>query len=152
MTEPRPQAVDGEVWPGRTTVRVRYGETDQMGVVHHKVYLDYFERGRTEMLRAHGLPYAELERGGHLLPVAEAQIKYRSPARYDDLLEVQTRVLRVRGADLQLGYRIVRPEDGRVLALGSTTLACIDRDGRVRRLPAELRALLNELADARKGA
>lgn len=135
-----------EAWPGHTLVRVRYGETDQMGVVHHKVYLDYFEVARTELLRSHGQPYLDLERQGFMLPVVEAHVHYKQPARYDDQLEVLTRVERVRAADLRLGYRLQRGQDGTLLATAEITLACIGVSGRVRRLPQPLRQLLLSLS------
>ncbi len=134
-----------EHWPGQTLVRVRYGETDQMGVVHHKVYLDYFEVARTELLRSHGLPYVELESSGFMLPVVDAHVRYKQPARYDEQLEVLTRVERVRAADLRLGYRLQRKEDGALLATAEITLACTGQTGRVRRLPQQLRQLLLSL-------
>lgn len=74
-----------------TTVRVRYADTDKMKVVYNGVYLEYFEVGRTEMLRACGIPYAELEQHGYLLPVLEASVRYKSPALYDDLLDIEAR-------------------------------------------------------------
>ncbi len=118
-----------------TTVRVRYGETDQMGCVYHARYLDYFEVGRTELLRSRGLTYRELEAQGILLPVVEATVRYHEPARYDDLLTLRTAVVKVGGASSDFRYELLRERALR--AEGTTRLACLDRaTGRPRRLPA----------------
>ncbi len=120
-----------------TSLRVIYGDTDQMGVVYYANYLRYFEAGRNEFIRARGLRYRDFEeRFGLRLPVAEAQVSYRVPARYDDLLTVETSLAEVKRASARFGYRIVR--DGEVLATGHTTHACVDLEGRIRRLPQDL--------------
>jgi acyl-CoA thioester hydrolase len=125
----------------RTDIRVIYGDTDQMGVVYYANYLRFFEAGRNEFIRARGLRYRDFEtRFGLRLPVAEAQVSYRVPARYDDLLTVETSLAEMKRASARFGYRIVR--DGDVLATGHTVHACVDLDGRVRRMPAELLARL----------
>jgi acyl-CoA thioester hydrolase len=121
----------------RTEVRVIYGDTDQMGVVYYANYLRYFEVGRSEFIRAKGLRYRDFEaRFGFLLPVVEAGVKYLSPARYDDVLSVETSLAELGRASARFGYRIVR-EDG-VLATGFTVHACVDGQGRIQRLPEEL--------------
>jgi acyl-CoA thioester hydrolase len=94
-----------------TSLRVRYADTDQMGVVYYATYLVYFEIGRTELLRACGIPYAELEAHGYLLPVLEAQIHYHTPARYDDLLQVRTRYVPRYSPTLRLDYEIWRQSE-----------------------------------------
>ena len=120
-----------------TSLRVIYGDTDQMGVVYYTNYLRYFEAGRNEFIRARGLRYRDFEeRFGLRLPVAEAQVSYRVPARYDDLLTVETSLAEVKRASARFGYRIVR--GGEVLATGHTTHACVDLEGRIRRLPQDL--------------
>ncbi|MGK7313255.1 MAG: acyl-CoA thioesterase [Candidatus Longimicrobiales bacterium M2_2A_002] len=120
-----------------TTFRVRYGETDQMGVAYHPNYLVWCEIGRTELMRDLGLPYAELEAQGTLLAVAEASVRYGAAAHYDDLIEVETRVESVKSRAITFAYEIHRVEpDPDRLARASTTLISIDRDGRPRRLPA----------------
>lgn len=86
--------------------RVRYADTDKMGIVYNGNYLRYFEIGRTEMLRAHGLPYAELEKEGYLLPVLEAHVIYKQPARYDDVLEIHTTYHAHRSPSLRIEYEI----------------------------------------------
>lgn len=126
------------------SLQVRYGETDQMGVVYHANYLVYFEEGRTRRMESLGLPYAELERRGFGLVVRKATLRFRSPARYAEQLTVRTRIERVRGASVSFEYQIVRPSDGVLLAEGSTELACVDlnQDARpVCMLPEGLRAL-----------
>ncbi|HSN91934.1 MAG TPA: thioesterase family protein [Anaeromyxobacteraceae bacterium] len=120
-----------------TCVRVIYGDTDQAGIVYYANYLRYFEAGRTEFIRAKGLRYRDFEeRYGLLLPVAEAKVTYRAPARYDDLLTVETTLVEARRASARFEYRIVR--DGEVVAVGHTIHACVGSDGRVRRLPGDL--------------
>jgi len=120
-----------------THVRVIYGDTDQAGIVYYANYLRYFEAGRTEFIRAKGLRYRDFEeRYGLLLPVAEAKATYRAPARYDDLLTVETTLVEARRASARFEYRIVR--DGEVVATGHTVHACVGADGRVRRLPGDL--------------
>jgi acyl-CoA thioester hydrolase len=116
------------------TIRVRYAETDRMGLVHHSNYLVYFEEGRTELLRAQGLAYRDLEDQGFLLVLTRAQVHYRSPARYDDLLTLRTTVVRTTTVKIEHRYELFR--DGQLLAEGQTTLASVDREGRVQRLPA----------------
>jgi len=122
-------------------VRVRYGETDQMGVVYHANYLLYFEMGRTELLRAAGLPYAELEKMGLFLVVVEAACRYRAGARYDETLDVLTRVERIGKATVSFVYEI-RGSDGRLCAEGRTELAAVDASKRPRRLPDDVLGLL----------
>jgi len=123
-------------------VRVRYAETDQMGVAHHASYLVWFEAGRTELIRKSGRSYAQLEEDGWLLVVVEAHCRYRQPARYDDALIVRTRVRDLGPARLSFGYELVRTADGVLLADGYTVHAAVDRTGRVRRLPDQIRRLL----------
>ncbi len=124
-----------------TDIRVIYGDTDQMGVVYYANYLRFMEAGRNEYIRAHGLRYREFEeRFGLRLPVAEAQVSYRVPARYDDLLTVETSLAEVKRASARFGYRIVRA--GEVVATGYTVHACVDLEGRIRRMPPELLARL----------
>jgi len=121
----------------RTEIRVIYGDTDQMGVVYYANYLRYFEAGRNEFIRAKGLRYRDFEaRFGMQLPVAEAGVVYRRPARYDDLIAVETSLADLRRASARFGYRVTR--EGELLATGFTVHACLDAQGRMRRLPAEV--------------
>jgi acyl-CoA thioester hydrolase len=131
--------------PHELQVQVRYGETDQMGVVHHANYLAYLEEGRTKMMAALGCSYAELERSGIGLPVRRVELRYRNPAHYEELLIVRTRVTGMRAASVTFEYEIERPADGVLIATGLTELACIGLDAQPRKvlpLPEELRRLL----------
>ena len=113
-------------------IRVRYSETDAMGVLHHSNYLSYFEMGRTELLRASGGSYREMEERGRFLVVTKVAVQYRSPARYDDLLVLATRLARISFAKLEHAYELRR--NGQLLTTAETTLACVDRDGKVQRM------------------
>jgi acyl-CoA thioester hydrolase len=119
---------------GEVSIRVRYAETDRMGLLHHSHYLVYFEQGRTELLRAGGLAYRDLEDQGCFLVLSRVCVRYRSPARYDDLLTLRTTVTRVTLVKIEHRYELLR--DGVLLAEGETTLACVDREGKVQALPA----------------
>jgi acyl-CoA thioester hydrolase len=122
-------------------VRVRYGETDQMGVVYHPNYLLYFETGRTELLRTAGLAYSELEKGGVFLVVTEASLTYRAAARYDEELQVVTTVDHVGKATIGFRYRVLGPS-GTLLVEGRTVLASVDAAKRPVRLPKAVSELL----------
>lgn len=120
-------------------IRVRYCETDRMGVAHHGSYVDWFEEARTEFMRRRGCSYREMEDGGLLLQVVDMQIRYRSPVTYDDEIEVDVEVVERKRAALTLGYAVRRAGGGGALvATGSTRLACVDREGGLRRLPPEV--------------
>ena len=105
-------------------LRVRFCETDLMGIVHHGNYLSYFEAGRVDWLRKRGVTYAEWAAHGQHLPVVEASLRYRAPARFDDVLVVETRLTELRTVSLRYDYRITR--ETTLLAEGSTRLACVD--------------------------
>ena len=117
-------------------LRVRYDEVDPMGFVHHSNYLRYFEIGRTELLRAAGGCYRDMEEAGHLVVVVRVDCRYRSPAKYDDLIQVTTRIEKVTVGKIIHEYVITRGETKLVDA--TVTLAVIDRDGRVQRVPESL--------------
>jgi len=125
-----------------STVRVRYAETDQMGVAWHGHYLAWFEVGRTDLLRREGVAYRDLENEGLRLPVIEAELRFLRPARYDDVLEIRTRVVEVRGARVRFDYEVHREGTEGPLATGATAHAASDTAGRARRLPETLRRLL----------
>jgi len=127
---------------GCTTVRVRYAETDQMGVAWHGEYLAWFEVGRTDLLRGCGCTYGELEAQGLRLPVIEVQARYLRPALYDDVLEIHTRLTDVGGARVSFDYEVHREGTDGPLATGSTSHAAIDLRGRPRRIPEDLRRRL----------
>jgi acyl-CoA thioester hydrolase len=122
---------------GEITIRVRYAETDRMGLLHHSNYLVYFEQGRTELLRQQGLAYKDLEDQGYLLVLTKVQVRYRRPARYDDVLTLRTIVARTSMVKIEHRYEMLR--DGELLAEGETTLGCIDREGKPQMLPEILR-------------
>lgn len=132
-----------ELHPGyRTlaTTRVRYAETDQMGVVYHSNYLIWCEIGRTDFLRHLGSTYADLERQGLKLAVADAQLRYHAPARYDDLIEIETWIERAQSRALTFGYEIFRAEPGprHRLVTASTRLVALDDEGAPCKLPPNL--------------
>ena len=125
-----------------STVRVRYAETDQMGIAHHAEYFAWFEVGRTDLLRQCGMTYRELEKDGLRLPVIEASARYHRPALYDDVLEVRTEVTAVSGARVSFTYEVRRDGTEGPLATGTTEHAAVDPGGRPRRLPEILRRSL----------
>ncbi len=117
-------------------LRVRYDECDPMGLVHHSRYLQYFEIGRTELLRASGGRYREMEAAGQFVVVVRVDCRYRSPARYDDLINVTTRIAKVSAAKIIHEYTITC--DDRTLVEATVTLGVIDREGKLQRVPQEL--------------
>ncbi len=114
-------------------LRVRYQETDPMGLLHHANYFTYFEIGRTELLRASGGNYRQMEQGGTLVVVVKAECRYRRPARYDDLLRLRTTIVRVSQAKIEHRYELFRDDD--CLAIGHVTLAVVDRSGKIQPVP-----------------
>lgn len=124
-----------------TELRVRYGETDQMGVVYHAEYLVWCEMGRTEYMRQLGQSYAALEEGGTILVVAEAALRYHAPARYDDIIRVETTLSDVRSRALTFEYVICHASTGTRLVTARTLLVALDRANRPVPLPIEMRAL-----------
>ena len=118
-------------------IRVRYVETDRMGLLHHSNYFVYFEMGRTELLRHRGGSYRDVEDGGHLLVLVDIGCKYKRPAYYDDLLTLRTSVERVTHVKIVHKYEVFR--NGLLLAEGHSTLACVDREGRPQALPDSLK-------------
>lgn len=130
-------------------VRVRYAETDQMGVVYYANYLVWFEVGRTDLLRSAGWSYREMEADGVSLPVIEAHCCYRESAKYDDELEVRTTGTTVSKVRVEFQYEVVRTRDQAMLATGSTVHASLDRNGRPCRMPERVRDLLAR-ADAER--
>src|SRR4029077_6329783 len=114
-------------------VRVRYAETDRMGLLHHSNYFVYFELARTEMLRPPGSSYGDIDDAGHFLVIVEIGCKFKRPAHYDDVLTLRTTVARVTHVKIVHHYEVLR--DGLLLAEGQSTLACVDREGRPQALP-----------------
>jgi acyl-CoA thioester hydrolase len=127
---------------GITKVRVRYPEVDRMGVAHHSHFLSWFEMGRTELLRGVGCSYAEMESQGVFMPVVEVSCRYRSPVRYDDLLEVETHLMEISGSRVTFDYRLRRQGEDALLAEARTVHATVNREGLVIRIPAAYRDLL----------
>jgi acyl-CoA thioester hydrolase len=128
-----------------TEVRVRYADTDQMGVVYYANYLIWFEMGRVELCRQKGLNYRELEKQSqHFLAVAEAECRYHSPAHYDDLILIKTRIELLRKRTISFLYQISRPSDNTLIASGRTVHVLIDRNGRPVSLTTEFSARLGE--------
>ena len=122
----------------RHEIRVRYGETDKMGVVHHSVYPLYFEEARTELMRAIGRSYRELEDDGFLLPLTDIGMRFLRGPRYDDVLILESRLVKVTKVRLNIEYRVYRKGDGLLLAEGFTHHASTNRDLKPRRLPEDV--------------
>jgi acyl-CoA thioester hydrolase len=116
-----------------TQIRVRYVETDAMGFLHHSRYLAYFEIGRTELFRAQGGNYREMEESGLFLVIARVECRYLNPARYDDVLTLRTTISRITPAKLEHDYELFRGDE--LLTTAHTLLACVDREGVIQRMP-----------------
>jgi acyl-CoA thioester hydrolase len=126
-----------------THIRVRYAETDKMGVVHHSNYLVWFELGRSEFCRAKGFSYRDMEdKDNAMMVVAESYCRYKSPAYYDDHLTIRTRIGELRSRTLRFIYEVFRAEDNRLLAEGETLHVVTDTNKKVRSLPETYKALL----------
>jgi acyl-CoA thioester hydrolase len=121
-------------------MRVRFCETDLMGIVHHGSYLVYFEAGRVEWLRRRGVTYRDWAEKGVHLPVVEAHLHYHAPSRFDDELDVETSLVKLGTVSLAFGYRITN--DGKLIADGSTRLGCIDAAHKLLRIPEDMKAVL----------
>ena len=135
---PKPEATAAR----STLLRVRYAETDRMGVVYYSNYLVWFEVGRTEWLRETGWSYREMELDGVSLPVIEAHCEYRQPARYDDEIEITTRAALLTPARIRFDYDVIRVRDKALAASGYTVHAALGGGGRPCRLPERVRSLL----------
>jgi acyl-CoA thioester hydrolase len=121
-------------------LRVRYAEVDAMGVLHHSRFWVYFEMGRTELLRRSGVSYRDLEARGVFFVVAKCSARFLAPARYDDLLTLTTRIVRMGAARIDHAYELKRPADGALLATAETAIACVDRQGAIIAIPDFIRA------------
>lgn len=121
---------------GEIQIRVRFSETDKMGVTWHGNYFSWFEMGRTELLREEGIAYKDLEKSGTMFAVVSAECSYKLPALYDDLLTLKTRIVRVTPIRIEHEYRLYR--DDLLLAVGKTTLASVDLQGRIKPIPENL--------------
>ncbi len=125
-----------------TSYRVIYGDTDQMGVAYYGNYLRWFEIGRTEFLRQTGIPYASIEQKGLRFPVTEVSCRYLRPARYDEEISIETTLASLGRVTLTFNYRILRQEDGTLMATGWTKHACVNEKGHVTKVPSALKATL----------
>ena len=130
-----------------TLVRVNYSETDQMGVAYHAQYLVWLDVARTEHLRGCGASYRDLETAGLRLAVSELAIRYRQPARFDDLVRVRCWVREVATRRVTFGYAVEHAEDGRLLATASVALLALDTSMALTRLPGDVRAMLHPIPD-----
>jgi acyl-CoA thioester hydrolase len=119
---------------GRHRIRVRYCETDRMGVAHHASYVAWLEEARTEWMRARGMTYRELEDSGVFLQVVDVHVVYKRSVTYDDIVHIETTLTERRRVAVTLGYTLTA-DDGGLVATATTTLACADRGGKLRRLP-----------------
>jgi len=141
------QPVENHHAIGETRVRVRYAETDQMGVVYHANYLVWFEVGRVELMRQRGLDYKRMEIDeGCWIAVVEVTARYKAPARYDDELIIQTVVRAVRGPIIRFGYKILRAADGLILCEGETVHVVLGRDMKRRSIPLKYAEILGAAA------
>ena len=132
-----------ETTVGEVRVRVRYPETDRMGVAWHGHYLTWFELGRTELMRSFGIAYGALEDEQKLFfPVIAADVRYRSSARYDEVLTIHTQVESTSRVRMRFAYRLTRDEDGQLLATGHTEHAVVGAEGRPTRMPDSVRQIL----------
>lgn len=122
--------------------RVRYDECDPMGFVHHSIYLQYFEMGRTELLRAVGGRYRSMEEAGQRVVVVHVDCKYRSPAEYDDLIQIHTKVKTISPAKIVHEYHVTRDEQ--LLVVAEVTMGMIDADGQLERIPDALIEMFSE--------
>lgn len=123
-------------------IRIYYEDTDSGGVVYHANYIKYLERARTEYFRSHGFLVAELAKNGFVFPVVRLEMDFKSPALHDDLLSVKTCPSKVAGSSVTLTQKIVRQSDNKLLAEGLVTLACISPAMKARRIPLEIRQML----------
>ncbi|HEX4446430.1 MAG TPA: acyl-CoA thioesterase [Polyangiaceae bacterium] len=139
-----PVALDPAAALSVVRVRVRFGETDLMGIVHHASYVHYMEVARIEWLRRRAVTYADWAAHGVHLPVVELSLKYRAPARFDDEIDVGVSLVEVGAASVRYDYRLVRAVDGVLLTEGSTRLACIDAELTLRRISPEIVEVLRQ--------
>ncbi|MGQ9614904.1 MAG: acyl-CoA thioesterase [Spirochaetota bacterium] len=124
-------------------LRVRYAETDQMGVAHHSCYFVWMEASRTELLRNIGISYREMERMGYFLPVKEAYCRYRSRVFYDDIVIVESELVNIGGASIKIAYRMyIKDRENKIFAEGYTLHPFTDKKGKVVKIPEFIRRLL----------
>ena len=134
--------------PHKTTIRVRYGDTDKMGFVYHANYFRWFEVGRSEMFRSLGIPYKSIESKGFFLPLSEIHCKFNGPSQYDDILLIETAIDTRYKAGMKFDYQIYSEDGAKRLANGYTKHACMDNNGRVVRPPKFLMDIIAKHSDA----
>ena len=125
-------------------IRVRYVETDQMGVAHHTSYFAWMEAARSELMRTNGMSYRNLEERGYFLPVREAHCRYRNSLKYEDIALIESELLEIGGASIKLGYRIFNKENGFSIADGYTIHPFTDKNGRIMKTPDFFRELFED--------
>jgi acyl-CoA thioester hydrolase len=130
-----------------TTFRVRYAETDQMGIVHHASYVVWLEEGRSHWMRSHGRSYAQFEAEGYLLAVTDLQARFHQAARYDQAVTVRCWIEQVRSRQIQFGYKIFSPETGDVFVSATTRHVCLNRAKQVINIPENWQAFLKQEQD-----
>ena len=130
-----------------TEYRVTYGDSDPFDVVYYANYLTFFERGRTELFRELGLTYREVQNMGIFLPVSETYCKYHKPARYDDLVVIETRIAFLKRVSIKFEYALYEKQGRELLAEGYTIHAFVNRDGKILRVPKEISERIKDLTD-----
>ncbi|HMO80447.1 MAG TPA: thioesterase family protein [Pyrinomonadaceae bacterium] len=132
-----------------TEIRVRYAETDQMGIAHHSNYLIWFETGRSDLCRGRGFSYRDMEEeDGSLMVVAESYVRYKSPAYYEDILHIRTKVADVRSRSIRFIYEVIRPRDNTLVAEGETLHLVTDTTKKVKTIPEKYKRLLENGSEA----
>ena len=126
-----------------TRIRIRYKDTDRMGVVYYGNYLTFFEVGRAELMRDLGFPYAEIEADGYILVVTEAKAKYHANVGYDSEVTVKTKIAKVKNVSIRFNYEVA-DESGRLLVSGHTVHACLNSDLKPVRIPADLKEVISK--------
>lgn len=149
MSESRPAAAPDTAVDPISVIehRVNYSETDQMSFAYHANYLVWFDMARTEYLRRTGMTYRDMEVQGTYLAVTDARVRYRQPARYDDVVRIRCWAREVASRRVIFGYAVERAETGELLATGETALVALDRRHTLSRIPEDVRALLRPIAD-----
>jgi len=133
--------------PYSTEYRVVYSDCDPFNVVYYANYFTLFERGRTELFRAMGIPYSDIEKQGIYVPVSDTRCKYKRSARYDDLLRIESIVQEIKRARITIAYRILRSDPEELLAEGYTTHAFVNSDGKPRRIPSEITEKIQQFSN-----
>lgn len=126
----------------KTELRVRYSDTDHFGVVYYANYLNWLEAGRTEILRDNGISYADFEKKGMFAPVVKVEVEWKSSARYDDIITVETKIEKIGNSSVEFSYNIIRKKDNLLLATAKTVNVFITKEGKTVRVPDEVRKIV----------